>query len=205
MISTSKYVLFKVHSEYSVLSILLIIKIVPWRKSRAQCHNPLFLWFTTCVDQLSYRTIGSKPVVQSQKHSCCFDGFERLLKKGEIMSSNTDLNPDTPTLTRHLLDTLMKRTDVEGAELVSLLVTIQSIVKNISSAVRRAGISKLFGAQGSTNVQGEEQQKLDILANQVSTQNHLTSQKHSIKTKPLYKPSCRFSSISFGILTPVVS
>ena len=101
------------------------------------------------------------------------------------MSSNRDLNPDTPTLTRHLLDTLMKRTDVEGAELVSLLVTIQSIVKNISSAVRRAGISKLFGAQGSTNVQGEEQQKLDILANQVSTQNHLTSQKHSIKTKPL--------------------
>jgi len=77
------------------------------------------------------------------------------------------LNPDTPTLTRHSLDTLMKRTDVEGAELVSLLVTIQSIVKNISSAVRRAGISKLFGAQGSTNVQGEEQQKLDILANQV--------------------------------------
>ena len=83
------------------------------------------------------------------------------------MSSNRDLNPDTPTLTRHLLDTLMKRTDVEGAELVSLLVTLQSIVKNISSAVRRAGISKLFGAQGSTNVQGEEQQKLDILANQV--------------------------------------
>ena len=84
------------------------------------------------------------------------------------MSSSRDLNPDTPTLTRHLLDTLMKRTDVEGAELVSLLVTIQSIVKNISSAVRRAGISRLFGAQGSVNVQGEEQQKLDILANQVN-------------------------------------
>lgn len=74
---------------------------------------------------------------------------------------------DTPTLTRHLLETLMKRTDIEGAELVSLLVTIQSIVKNISSAVRRAGISRLFGAEGSINVQGEEQQKLDILANQV--------------------------------------
>ena len=76
-------------------------------------------------------------------------------------------NPDTPTLTRHLLATLMKRTDIEGAELVSLLVTIQSIVKTIGSAVRRAGISRLFGTQGSMNVQGEEQQKLDILANQV--------------------------------------
>lgn len=75
---------------------------------------------------------------------------------------------DTPTLTRHLLETLMKRTDIEGSELVSLLVTIQSIVKNISSAVRRAGISRLFGTEGSINVQGEEQQKLDILANQVT-------------------------------------
>jgi fructose-1,6-bisphosphatase len=28
-------------------------------------------------------------------------------------------------------------------------------------------ISRLFGAQGSVNIQGEEQQKLDILANQV--------------------------------------
>ena len=61
----------------------------------------------------------------------------------------------------------MKRTDIEGLELFTLLTTIQSIVKNISSAVRRAGISKLFGTQGSINVQGEEQQNLDILANQV--------------------------------------
>ena len=79
-------------------------------------------------------------------------------------SSNSS---DTPTLTRHLWATLMNRTDVEGPELMSLLVTLQSVVKNISSAVRRAGISRLFGAQGSVNIQGEEQQKLDILANQV--------------------------------------
>jgi fructose-1,6-bisphosphatase I len=84
------------------------------------------------------------------------------------MSNQKDLDLDgAPTLTGHLLATLMKRTDVEGAELVNLLVTIQSIVKNISAAVRRAGISRLFGSQGSVNIQGEEQQKLDILANQV--------------------------------------
>ena len=81
--------------------------------------------------------------------------------------NSKQLNPDTPTLTRHLLANLMKRTDIEGLELFTLLTTIQSIVKNISSAVRRAGISKLFGTQGSINVQGEEQQNLDILANQV--------------------------------------
>ena len=107
------------------------------------------------------------------------------------------MNPDTPTLTRHLLDTLMKRTDVEGAELVSLLVTIQSIVKNISSAVRRAGISKLFGAQGSTNVQGEEQQKLDILANQVKRFGSIFKYFDTF--------IWRFSSISYAIPIPVAS
>lgn len=80
---------------------------------------------------------------------------------------SSNIENDTPTLTRHLLATLMNRTDIEGPELINLLVTLQSVVKNISSAVRRAGISRLFGAQGSVNIQGEEQQKLDILANQI--------------------------------------
>ena len=41
------------------------------------------------------------------------------------------------------------------------------MAKNIGSAVRRAGISRLYGAQGAVNVQGEEQQKLDVIANQI--------------------------------------
>ena len=36
------------------------------------------------------------------------------------------------------MSTLMDIPDQDGSELVSLLVTIQSIVKNISAAVRRA-------------------------------------------------------------------
>jgi len=54
--------------------------------------------------------------------------------------------------------------------LVSLLVTIQDVAKNISAAVRRAGIFTLQGAHkggNSMNIQGEEQQKLDILANTI--------------------------------------
>ena len=39
-------------------------------------------------------------------------------------SSNSS---DTPTLTRHLLATLMNRTDIEGPELINLLVTLQVI------------------------------------------------------------------------------
>ena len=43
----------------------------------------------------------------------------------------------------------------------------QSVAKNIGSAVRRAGVARLYGAQGAVNVQGEEQQKLDVIANQI--------------------------------------
>ncbi len=40
-------------------------------------------------------------------------------------------------------------------DLTQLLVSIQSACKAISAAVRRAGISKLFGTAGDVNVQGE--------------------------------------------------
>merc|ERR1711997_1441442 len=43
--------------------------------------------------------------------------------------------------------------------------SLQSAIKAVSAAVRRAGISQLFGAAGNTNVQGEEVKKLDVLAN----------------------------------------
>jgi len=51
--------------------------------------------------------------------------------------------------------------------LTQLLVSIQSAVKAISAAVRRAGISKLFGAAGNVNVQGEAVKKLDVLSNEL--------------------------------------
>ena len=50
-------------------------------------------------------------------------------------------------------------------DLTQLLSSIQSACKAVSTAVRRAGISNLFGAAGNTNVQGEEVKKLDVLAN----------------------------------------
>merc|ERR1719305_923908 len=50
-------------------------------------------------------------------------------------------------------------------DLTQLLASLQSAIKAVSAAVRRAGISNLFGAAGNTNVQGEEVKKLDVLAN----------------------------------------
>ena len=38
-------------------------------------------------------------------------------------------------------------------DLTQLLASLQSAIKAVSAAVRRAGISQLFGAAGDTNVQ----------------------------------------------------
>ncbi|CAH4022902.1 unnamed protein product [Pieris brassicae] len=68
------------------------------------------------------------------------------------------------TLTRWVL--AQQRT-VPGAtgDLTQLLNSIQTAVKAIQSAVRKAGIAKLHGISGNTNVQGEEVKKLDVLSN----------------------------------------
>ena len=52
-------------------------------------------------------------------------------------------------------------------ELTNLLYDIALATKVIGGYVRRAGLVDVLGAVGQTNVQGEEQQKLDILANDV--------------------------------------
>jgi len=54
------------------------------------------------------------------------------------------------------------------------LTSLQSAIKAISAAVRRAGISNLFGAAGTSNVQGEQVKKLDVLSNELFI-NQLTS------------------------------
>ena len=67
------------------------------------------------------------------------------------------LDPNSLTLTKYLMSTLMNSPDRDGSELVSLLVSIQNIVKTISAAVRRAGIVDILGGNkgggGALNVQ----------------------------------------------------
>jgi len=69
------------------------------------------------------------------------------------------------TLTRFVL--AEQRRYGGSGDLSQLLTSIQSAVKAISAAVRRAGIMNLFGAAGETNVQGEQVKKLDVLSNEL--------------------------------------
>ena len=68
--------------------------------------------------------------------------------------SQQPIDTNCMTLTRFVL--AEQRRFGGSGDLSQLLTSIQSAVKAISAAVRRAGIAQLFGAAGDTNVQGED-------------------------------------------------
>ncbi|MGD2136424.1 MAG: class 1 fructose-bisphosphatase [Gemmatimonadales bacterium] len=75
------------------------------------------------------------------------------------------MDPSIITIERFILDQEKLHPEATG-ELTSLLYDIAFAAKVISGYVRRAGLVDVLGAYGRTNVQGEEQQKLDVIANE---------------------------------------
>jgi fructose-1,6-bisphosphatase I len=69
------------------------------------------------------------------------------------------------TLETYILEGMLGRPDARGY-FTSLLNQIALCAKLVTSQVRRAGLADVLGAAGSTNVQGEHVQKLDVLANE---------------------------------------
>ncbi|KAK7080261.1 Fructose-1,6-bisphosphatase [Halocaridina rubra] len=80
------------------------------------------------------------------------------------MTTHTPIDTNCMTLTRFILQEQRKHPEATG-ELTMLMMGIQTAVKSISNAVRKAGIASLYGMAGSVNIQGEEVKKLDVLAN----------------------------------------
>ncbi|MFZ5623302.1 MAG: class 1 fructose-bisphosphatase [Gemmatimonadota bacterium] len=74
-------------------------------------------------------------------------------------------NSRVTTIERFILDQEDRFPEATG-ELSSLLYDIALAAKIIAASIRRAGLVNILGAMGSTNVQGEEQQKLDVFANE---------------------------------------
>lgn len=73
---------------------------------------------------------------------------------------------DLMTITRYVLNEQSKRPESRG-DLTILLNHIVFGCKFVCSSVSKAGLAKLLGVAGETNVQGEEQKKLDVLSNDV--------------------------------------
>ncbi len=83
------------------------------------------------------------------------------------MSTATDLDNvyagTTMTIERHIVDQERQNPEATG-QLTRLLYQIAFAAKVISREVRRAGLLNILGTTGSTNVQGEIVQKLDVIA-----------------------------------------
>ncbi|HEX9166266.1 MAG TPA: class 1 fructose-bisphosphatase [Gemmatimonadales bacterium] len=76
--------------------------------------------------------------------------------------------PRRPSVTTIEAFILEQERAVAGAtgELTNLLYDIALGTKLVAAAIRRAGLTDILGSAGAVNVQGEEQQKLDVFANE---------------------------------------
>ena len=74
-------------------------------------------------------------------------------------------NTSVITIERFIMDRERQIPEATG-ELSNLLYDIALGSKIIASAVRRAGIINILGSAHAINIQGEEQQKLDVFANE---------------------------------------
>jgi fructose-1,6-bisphosphatase I len=87
-----------------------------------------------------------------------------MAHEGSPSHNQYGIETDCMTLSRYVLTEQRKIPGATG-DLTNLLQNIMTAIKAISSAVRKAGLAQLYGIAGSTNVQGEEVKKLDVLSN----------------------------------------
>ncbi|XP_029296331.1 LOW QUALITY PROTEIN: fructose-1,6-bisphosphatase 1a [Cottoperca gobio] len=79
------------------------------------------------------------------------------------MTDQAVFDTNVVTMTRFVMEEGRKAKGT--GELTTLLNSLCTAVKAISSAVRKAGIAHLYGIAGGTNVTGDQVKKLDILSN----------------------------------------
>ncbi|CAF1369541.1 unnamed protein product [Didymodactylos carnosus] len=84
------------------------------------------------------------------------------------------MDTECMTVTRFVLEEKKRFFPGASGDLTILLNALLTAIKACASAVRKAGIAKLYGLAGSSNTTGDEQKKLDVLANELFI-NMLTS------------------------------
>ncbi|XP_039022084.1 fructose-1,6-bisphosphatase, cytosolic-like [Hibiscus syriacus] len=89
-----------------------------------------------------------------------------LFSFGEMDHDADAYRTDLMTITRLVLNEQSKYPESRG-DFTILLNHIVLGCKFVCTAVNKAGLAKLIGLAGETNVQGEEQKKLDVLSNEV--------------------------------------
>ena len=82
------------------------------------------------------------------------------------MAGSQAMQTDCMTLNRFIRNEQRLHPEATG-EMTHLLNSILTAVKAISTAVRRAGMTNMFGASGHENITGDTVQKLDVLSNEL--------------------------------------
>jgi fructose-1,6-bisphosphatase I len=80
--------------------------------------------------------------------------------------TGTEIDRTINTLQAHILAEEQEQPD-SGATLAWILSALSISAKAIAAQIRRAQLIDVLGSAGEQNVQGEEQQKLDVLADQI--------------------------------------
>uniref|UniRef100_A0A7S3G439 fructose-bisphosphatase n=1 Tax=Palpitomonas bilix TaxID=652834 RepID=A0A7S3G439_9EUKA len=80
------------------------------------------------------------------------------------------------TLIQHILNEY-KHDKEHQADLVGLFNGIEYAVKVVADNVRRAGITNLYGVAGAMNESGDDQKKLDVIANEIFVSTLIASHK----------------------------
>lgn len=88
----------------------------------------------------------------------------KQLSSREIGSMENDNAEDLQTLATFIIHNAKKEC---VADLSILIQSIATSCKYIANCVRKVGLANLAGKAGTSNVQGEEQMKLDVIAHQV--------------------------------------
>ena len=105
-----------------------------------------------------------------------------------VLDMSQDYNPKIMTLQQHIIQRQRSSAEATG-EISFLLSGITIATKVLADKVRRLGIEDLIGATGETNVQGEEVQKLDEVANDLLM--HCIGYRRSVKFRGTWGRSQR--------------
>ncbi|KIM49117.1 hypothetical protein M413DRAFT_15302 [Hebeloma cylindrosporum] len=117
------------------------------------------------------------------------------------MSAEEPPSVDLITLTRHVLNDQLRLGSAATGDLTLLLTAIQVTSKFIATNVRKARLINLVGLAGETNVQGEEQKKLDGLSNDIMVNALRASGKTAVLGKycVVFDPLDGSSNIDAGV------
>src|SRR5918911_960723 len=121
----------------------------PGSGPRPRCEAASRLW--TCSRWGTTAAAGARAVSGASRHS--------------PPASGDGMRTSVTTIEKFILEQETKYPEATG-ELSNLLYDIALASKIIAAAIRRAGLVNILGNVGKQNVQGEEQQKLDVFANE---------------------------------------